>query len=177
MNRISSLYSHHSRHFLLFTPFLFAPFLLLNAYAAAPLWLWEQELSLEKEQTYQATFAVGKVQKDLIFRWTLYKNYGLVLHIRYDKFNHQVVLYTDYQRNSYKIPLGKEVDGIHKLNPHLVMFFKEFSNEEEKAHLKLYIEGQGASVLSESISPSKKKPQEADSTQETEENANQGGEE
>ena len=96
----------HLRYFILFMPFLL--FSVLQA--SVPLWAWERELELEKEQTYQATFQVGDVQKELLFRWTLYKNYGLVLHIRYDKFNHQVVLYTDYQRNSYKILLGNSTE-------------------------------------------------------------------
>ncbi|WP_334086902.1 hypothetical protein [Helicobacter typhlonius] len=149
----------HLRYFILFMPFLL--FSVLQA--SVPLWAWERELELEKEQTYQATFQVGDVQKELLFRWTLYKNYGLVIHIRYDKFNHQVVLYTDYQRNSYKILLGNSTEK--RAAPHLVMFFKEFINKEEKAYLKLYIEGQGVSVLDERISPSKKKAQDSESTE------------
>lgn len=145
--------------FLFFTPFLLS----CAAYALAPIWAWEKDLSLEKEQVYKANFSVGAVQKELEFRWTLYKNYGLILHIRYDKFNHQVVLYTDYQRNSYKILLGNSTEK--RAAPHLVMFFKEFINKEEKAYLKLYIEGQGVSVLDERISPSKKKAQDSESTE------------
>ena len=119
-------------------------------YAAMPQWSWEKdELSLKKEQLYKAHIGVGEVQKDFQFRWTLYKNNGLVLHIRYDKFNHQALLYKDYQRNAFKIPLGKS-NGGQKDEPQLVMYFKDFS--DKKAHFKLYIEGNGAMVLDESIS-------------------------
>ncbi|WP_300448997.1 hypothetical protein [Helicobacter mastomyrinus] len=119
-----------------------------SMHAASPVWLWKKSLSLEKEQVYTAHFKVGGVQKELRFRWTLFKNYGLVLHLNYDKFNHQIVLYTDYQRNAYKIPLGME-DRAYKDKPHLVMYFKSFS--DEKAHLNLYIEGQGVAVLDDSL--------------------------
>lgn len=126
-----------------------AIFLLCSiALASMPLWVWEKSLELEKEQVYKADISVGNVQKILEFRWTLFKNKGLVLHIRYDKFNHQVVLYEDYQRNAYKIPLGRG-NSEQKDEPHLVIYFKNFS--DKKAHLKLYIEGIGASVISESV--------------------------
>lgn len=152
--------------------FFFAPFLFFcTMYALAPIWAWEKDLSLEKEQIYKANFSVGAVQKELEFRWTLYKNYGLILHIRYDKFNHQVLLYTDYQRNAYKISLGRG-SSAQKDNPHLIMYFKEFADKDKKAHLKLYIEGQGAAVLDESISPSKNKQEQEE--QEAEENTTQG---
>ncbi len=100
--------------------------------ALAPIWAWEKDLSLEKEQVYKANFSVGAVQKELEFRWTLYKNYGLILHIRYDKFNHQVLLYTDYQRNAYKISLGRG-NSSQKDDPHLIMYFKEFADKDKKA--------------------------------------------
>lgn len=119
--------------------------------AATPRWSWERELALEKEQVYQAEIAVGSVQKKLEFRWTLYKNQGLVMHIRYDKFNHQEVLYTDYQRNAFRVKLGRD-KAQERYTPYLIIYFKEFKNK--KAHFKLYIDGISASILSESISPS-----------------------
>ena len=148
--------------FLFFTPFLLS----CVAYALVPIWAWEKDLSLEKEQVYKANFSVGAVQKELEFRWTLYKNYGLILHIRYDKFNHQVLLYTDYQRNAYKISLGRG-NSSQKDDPHLIMYFKEFADKDKKAHLKLYIEGQGAAVLDESISPSKDKEEDEEAEEDT----------
>ena len=92
MNRVFQVYRYRLWHFIAFISFLS----INTSYAASPLWSWEKELSLEKEQTYQALIQVGDVQKELIFRWTLYKNYGLVIHLRYDKFNHQFVLYAEY---------------------------------------------------------------------------------
>ena len=56
--------------------------------AAQPAWVWHRELALAKEQNYRAMVSLAQVQKPLVLRWTLYKNYGLVMHIRYDSFNH-----------------------------------------------------------------------------------------
>lgn len=73
-----------------------------------------------------------------------------VLHIRYDGFNHQEVLYTDYQRNAFKIALGKG-EAREKYAPSLVLYFKEF--KDKKAYFKLYIDG-SAMIIGESLSPS-----------------------
>ncbi|BDB66740.1 hypothetical protein Hc94105_0941 [Helicobacter cinaedi] len=135
--------------FPVYVVFLWAVFFIVQAYGAIPQWSWEKSLELKKEQVYSANFDLGNVQKKLEFRWTLFKNQGLVLHIRYDKFNHQVVLYKDYQRNAFRIPLARG-DNTLKDDPQLLLYFKDFA--DKKAHLKLYIEGLGVSVLDENLS-------------------------
>lgn len=112
---------------------------------ATPQWSWQRELELQKEQNYRASFLLDSVEKPFVMRWTLYKNYGLLLHIRYDSFNHQVILYKDYQRSDFTLPLGENP----KRPPILHIFFKDFA--DKKAHLKLYIEGVGASLGSEEL--------------------------
>ncbi|MGX2985349.1 hypothetical protein ACWIWK_07800 [Helicobacter sp. 23-1048] len=112
---------------------------------ATPQWSWQRELELQKEQNYRASFLLDSVEKPFVMRWTLYKNYGLLLHIRYDSFNHQVILYKDYQRSDFTLPLGENP----KRPPMLHIFFKDFA--DKKAHLKLYIEGVGASLGSEEL--------------------------
>lgn len=113
-----------------------------------PLFSWEKELSLQKEQLYSADVNVGSVTKPFKFRWTLFKNEGLVLHISYDKFNHQVILYKDYQRNSFKIPLGLGEDDLRDV-PKLLLYFKDFN--DKSAYFKLYIEGLGAFIENENL--------------------------
>lgn len=115
------------------------------ALGATPQWSWQRELELQKEQNYRASFLLDSVEKPFVMRWTLYKNYGLLLHIRYDSFNHQVILYKDYQRSDFTLPLGENP----KRPPILHIFFKDFA--DKKAHLKLYIEGVGASLGSEEL--------------------------
>ncbi|WP_395003595.1 hypothetical protein [uncultured Helicobacter sp.] len=113
--------------------------------AAQPAWVWHRELTLAKEQNYRAMVSLAQVQKPLVLRWTLYKNYGLVMHIRYDSFNHQVVLYQDYQRSDFALGLGENPAQ----KPRLHIFFKDFA--DKKALLRLYIEGEGASIGEENL--------------------------
>ncbi|HIV49781.1 hypothetical protein [uncultured Helicobacter sp.] len=115
------------------------------AQAAQPMWVWQKDLTLAKEQNYRAKVFLAQAQKPLVMRWTLYKNYGLVMHIRYDAFNHQVILYKDYQRSDFTLGLGDNPE--HK--PKLHIFFKDFA--DKKALLRLYIEGEGASIGEENL--------------------------
>lgn len=166
MHRLDSerldISGHIKQPFLLFILIasFFIPLHAAQTQSSLPQWSWERELWLEKEQQYKASFDVRGVSKELILRWTLYKNKGLVLHIQYDKFNHQEVLYTDYQRNAFKITLGRE-EAAQKVEPKLLIYFKDF--KDGKAFLKLYIEGNGANLLNEELgeSPSKLKKERA----------------
>ncbi|WP_394908481.1 hypothetical protein [uncultured Helicobacter sp.] len=115
------------------------------AQAAQPMWVWQKDLTLAKEQNYRAKVFLAQAQKPLVMRWTLYKNYGLVMHICYDAFNHQVILYKDYQRSDFTLGLGDNPEQ----KPKLHIFFKDFA--DKKALLRLYIEGEGASIGEENL--------------------------
>ncbi|MFC3868265.1 hypothetical protein [Helicobacter equorum] len=112
--------------------------------ATQPLWMWHRDLMLAKEQNYRAKIVLEQTQKPFSMRWTLYKNYGLVMHIAYDSFRYQVILYRDYQRSDFVLDLGNA-----EQSPKLHIFFKDFS--DKKALLHLYIEGNGASVVEENL--------------------------
>lgn len=111
--------------------------------ASAPQFTWSKDLYLQKEQNYRAQIALDSTRKSLVLRWTLYKNYGLVIHVHYDGFNYQTILYTDYQRADFTLPLGDNPKSMFHI------FFKDFS--EQKAHLRLLIEGVGANVEQENL--------------------------
>ena len=115
------------------------------AQAVQPAWVWQRDLTLAKEQNYRAKVFLAQTQKPLVMRWTLYKNYGLVMHIRYDLFNHQTILYQDYQRSDFVLALGDNPEQ----KPKLHIFFKDFA--DKKALLRLYIEGEGASIGEENL--------------------------
>ncbi len=51
--------------------------------------------------------------------------------------------------NAFRIPLARG-DNTLKDDPQLLLYFKDFA--DKKAHLKLYIEGLGVSVLDENLS-------------------------
>ncbi|MCI7485245.1 MAG: hypothetical protein MSA68_04780 [Helicobacter sp.] len=130
---------------------LFLQLLFLNVSHASNLFFtWQKDLFLEKEQKYYAKVLLDSVQKLLVLRWTLYKNNGLVIHLHYDGFNHQAILYKDYQRAGFSLTLGENL----KPNPKLHIFFKNF--DDKKAHLRLFLEEVGASIVEESPKDSEK---------------------
>ena len=77
------------------------------------------------------------IPKDLMLYWTLYKNYGLVVHLKYDKFPYQFVLYTDYKRKSFKIPIsqGNDIDK----NAYILLSFRDFDEKNKRANLALFM--------------------------------------
>lgn len=105
--------------------------------AAEPEWDVSEDLSLKKDEIYQTEFSYLGTPKKLYFYWTLYKNYGLVVNLKYDKFPYQFILYTDYKRKSFKIPLSQG-DDINK-DTYLVLSFKDYDEESKKATLWLGI--------------------------------------
>lgn len=116
---------------------LLFPLLLL---AAFPSDYWKQNGTLElgKDQGYRFSLSSTSMQKDLELRWTLYKNRGLVLHLKYDGFVHQFILYTDYQRSSFKLPLMSEPEKKPEEAPYFMLVFKDFSRKSEMATLDYY---------------------------------------
>ena len=109
----------------------------LCVHAAKPVWDIQEELSLKKDELYTQEFALSGIPKTLKLYWTLYKNYGLVVHLQYDKFPYQFVLYTDYKRKSFTLPLsqGNDIDK----DAYLLLNFKDFDDQEKVAHLGLFV--------------------------------------
>lgn len=108
-----------------------------SLYGAKPIWDIQEQLSLRKDEIYTQDFALSGVPKTLKLYWTLYKNYGLVVHLQYDKFPYQFVLYTDYKRKSFTLPLsqGQDIDK----TAYLLLSFRDFDEQEKVANLGLFI--------------------------------------
>ncbi|OBV29622.1 hypothetical protein BKN38_01640 [Helicobacter sp. CLO-3] len=115
----------------------FAPHTPHALYAGAPSWDFVEDLDLSKDEVYETSFTIEGMQKDLRLYWTLYKNYGLVVNLKYDKFPYQFVLYTDYKRKSFKIPLSKGGD-IDK-DAYALVSFREFDDKAKRASLGLFV--------------------------------------
>ena len=102
-------------------------------------WKAQNTMELKKDEFYVIKLQANQAQKTLYFRWTLLKNDGLVVHLNYDSFPHQFVLYEDYQRNCYKIALWKPIDGYYKEEPYFMLCFKDYKRVEKIATLKYCI--------------------------------------
>lgn len=109
----------------------------VQAYGAKPAWDIQEQLSLKKDEIYTQEFLLSGVPKTLKLYWTLYKNYGLVVHLQYDRFPYQFVLYTDYKRKSFTLPLsqGQDIDK----TAYLLLSFQDFDEQEKIAQLGLFI--------------------------------------
>lgn len=126
-----------SRAKLLFFLWLF-PALLMAAFPAG-YWAQSGLASLKKDELYALIVESGEMKKEVRFRWTLYKNRGLVMHLGYDRFVHQFVLYRDYRQDSFKLDLMSKEEAGLKETPYLMLVFKGYSRASEIADIEYYV--------------------------------------
>ena len=109
----------------------------------------ELDLDLKKDEVVRATISASKdsqsvsATKNFTLRWTLYRNEGLVVLLRYDKYPYQFILYKDYRLNSYTLnlldPQGSNRDiNQPKLRITFIGIDDPFNDEKTIAHLRLY---------------------------------------
>ena len=106
---------------------------------APPVWKAERFIELNKDEFYLLTLQAREAAKTLFFRWTLLKNEGLVMHLNYDSFPHQFILYQDYQRQCYKVPLLKPEQRYYSEEPFFMLCFKDYHRVKKVATLKYYL--------------------------------------
>jgi len=99
-------------------------------------WSESEEIVLSKDEFYQKIIEDGNREKKLFFRWTLYKNGGLVVLLNYDGFNKQFILRKEYFKNSFRLNLYQS-DNYNKNSPFLYLVFREF--KDNKAKFNLYL--------------------------------------
>lgn len=104
-------------------------------------WSSEQTITLKRNQVQTFNLLVGPNDtRELKFHWTLFIDGGLVFLTKYDLFNHQTILREGYKKNAMRIPLGQSMSR-GKLPPYLVVFFQEYSKQNETATFKVVIYG------------------------------------
>lgn len=69
----------------------------------------DRSVVLKKDEVYRGELWLGKFKKPVFFRWTLYKQGGLVVHLNLNRFPYQFILYPDFQRDSFRIAVFKEI--------------------------------------------------------------------
>lgn len=102
------------------------------------------EVELGKDEIKVLNVISSKTSKILVFRWTLYKDNGLVIHINYDKFPHQSVLYKD-NLNSYKVSLSNLINDMD-INPYIIIYFVKFNTNTNKATFRYYLFNSNANI-------------------------------
>lgn len=102
-------------------------------------WKYQGEANLKKDEIYHLAFQEGSTIKDLYFRWTLHKNEGLVVHLRYDGFVHQFVLYERYHRRGFKLQLFKQASRAYASAPYIWILFKDYQYDTKTATLRFLV--------------------------------------
>ncbi len=106
--------------------------------------------SLEKDQLQKIEIREGERIHNLSFRWTLYKNGGLVMHVNYDKRSYQPLLYAKYRLDSYRIELFPKADDAsmeRMQTPYALIVFKAFDGKRKRAAFDLMIKDYGQSEI------------------------------
>jgi len=95
-------------------------------------------LKLKKDQEQKIIVRYEGREKVFFFRWTLYKNNGLVVFRSYNKIVAQNILYLRRTSRSFRVVLKPR--GINFYDkPYLLVMFKDFDFETREAKFELFL--------------------------------------
>ena len=92
---------------------------------------------LKDEQT-DILVKYAEYKKLFKFRWTLYKNEGLVMFASYNKQVSQHILYLNTTNQSFRVylkPKGLDYYGV----PYFLVYFKEYDAKKKKARFEVFL--------------------------------------
>ncbi len=117
-------------------------------------WLHNEKVVLKKDKFYTAWVYRDKdskkeYKKILYFRWTLFHNNILTMHLNLEKFNHQFVLKEDMFQHSFKLDIFDSSYGIE--NPFLLIMFDSFDVKKKEVHFTFLIRDEFGSIEIEKI--------------------------
>ncbi len=96
-----------------------------------------EEFALKKDESKVIKLFVQNTQKTLSFRWTLYKDKELVLHLNYDRIPRQFLLSKE-NLNAFTIPLN-HTNAAKSPNPHITIYFVDFDIYKKEAKFRYYL--------------------------------------
>jgi len=113
--------------------FLFFPFLLF----AIPFDYWWIDDNIYLKKDYLVTYNIEYNNKtyNFKFRWTLYKNDGIVVIYNYQGHRYQNILYKNIQLNGFKkfIEFGDTPNS-----PYFIVYFRDFKDNIAKFEFLVY---------------------------------------
>lgn len=95
-------------------------------------------IKLKKDEQKKILVKYDEQEKLFKFRWTLYKNGGLVLFRSYDKIVAQNILYLKHKNQSFRLELKPKGADYYNV-PYLLVKFKEFDYEKNEAIFELFL--------------------------------------
>lgn len=96
-----------------------------------------EEFTLKKDEVKTINLFVESVQKTLAFRWTLYKDRALIVHLNYDKNPYQITLFKE-NLNSFAIPLTFS-NSTKTPTPRIILYFIDFDDYKKEAKFRYYL--------------------------------------
>lgn len=112
-------------------------------------WTHNEKVSLSKDQFYTAWIYRDKgtskeYKKLLYFRWTLFHNKMLTMHLNLEKFNHQFILTNDLSMDSFKLSIFDSFSGIE--NPFLFIRFDSFDVKSKQVNFSFLVRDEFGSI-------------------------------
>ncbi len=95
-------------------------------------------ISLKKDEQTKIFVKYASKKKILKFRWTLYKNGGLVIHRSYDRAVSQNILYLRNKNQNFRVDLISRGASFYNV-PYLLVKFKEFDYEKNEAVFEVFL--------------------------------------
>ena len=113
-----------------------------------------EEISLKKDEQKKILVKYDNKEKIFKFRWTLYKNGGLVVFRSYDRVVAQNVLYLRNKNQSFRVELKTRGADFYN-TPYLLVKFKEFDQKSKKALFEIFLSDDKGQIVLEDLTTSK----------------------
>jgi|GEM_PF-1098595 len=121
------------------------------------MWNYYDFVELKKDQTAKYSLIIDNKAYEVEFRWTLYKNEGLVMLYSYGgedklRFKKQNILYAKYRQDGFKIELKERATNAY-YRPYIYIAFKDFDKKTKKALFHVFLKDEKRSILVDRILP------------------------
>lgn len=113
-------------------------------------------IPLKKDEQKKILVEYGSVKKLFKFRWTLYKNGGLVILRSYDRIVAQNILYLNHKNQSFRLDLKSKGADFYNV-PYLLVKFKEFDYEKNRAVFGFYLSDKNGQVSLKDLDKNQKR--------------------
>jgi len=113
-----------------------------------------EEISLKKDEQKKILVKYDNKEKIFKFRWTLYKNGGLVVFRSYDRVVAQNVLYLRNKNQSFRVELKTRGADFYN-TPYLLVKFKEFDQKSKKALFEIFLSDDKGQIVLEDLKTAK----------------------
>ncbi len=97
-----------------------------------------KRIELKKDEIKEITVKYEHYEKPFKFRWTLYKNEGLVMFYSYGTKVMQNILYLNTKNQSFKVYLKTKGADFYEV-PYFLVKFKEFNFKKHQAVFELFL--------------------------------------